>query len=366
MAHLRSVFGASLLLALVAACGGNNGVGPMKPADPLQTAANVQGISANFSSPMFESFSLAGQYSPAPAGPVGTIRALLSTAAPALAGRPLSFVEGGRAAAALRAALVAPSGGISATVLPDTLLGKTFEWDTVNSTGYVKTDRTGAPTKGVRFILYALNVFGSSPVLPLQEVGYADLIDESTSSVQQLHIVVVGLDPARTYLDYTISGTSTASSGTVTVVGYITNGTRRLDFHCSLTFNATSAAFDIAFDVNAENAHVRLKLTLTQPTATTLRIGVDFRLQFGSEVVTVTGTDTIDTGTGSETGTLTVRVNGGVYATITITDNNVSYTGGGGQQLTGDDLTALQAIFAAINDVLDGFDALLAPAGTIA
>jgi hypothetical protein len=82
--------------------------------------------------------------------------------------------------------------------------------------------------------------------------------------------------------------------------------------------------------------------------------------------VTVRGTDTFDSGTSTETGTLTVLVNGGIYATITIANGSVSYTGGGGQVLTADDYTALNAIFDAIAVMLDSFTALIAPAGTIA
>jgi len=117
--------------------------------------------------------------------------------------------------------------------------------------------------------------------------------------------------------------------------------------------------------VNAADAHVRLRMTLTAPDQNTLRLAINFRLQFGSEVVTVTGTQTLDLTTLSESATLTVLVDGGIYATITETDGSIDFAGGGGQELTADDLTALGAIFDAIATTFQQFDALFAPAGSL-
>jgi hypothetical protein len=247
---------------------------------------------------------------------------------------------------------------VSAVIFPPELLGKTFEWDTT-SVQYQVSDRAGAPANGVRLILYALDL-GGSPIVT-QEIGYADLKDESAGTTQRMHLLVVGATV--TYLDYTVAATpgATAETGTVTVVGYITDGLHRLDFNCPVTLTSTSATLDIAFDVNAENAHVRLQLTVTPIQTSGLRLDIDFSLQFGGEVVTLTGTDTVtDAG---ESGSLTVRVNGGLYATITITNGETSFTGGGGQQLTADDLTALNALFNAFGEVLEHFDDLITPTG---
>src|SRR5216117_4588522 len=111
-----------------------------------------------------------------------------------------------------------------------------------------------------------------------------------------------------------------------------------------------------------QDAHVRLRMTLTAPDQNTLRLAIDFRLQFGTEVVTVRGTENVDLVTLSTSGTVTVLVDGGIYATITETDGSLSFVGGGGQDLTADDYTALNAIFEAIGATLTRFDALFAPA----
>jgi hypothetical protein len=342
---------------LGAACSDGTGPGPAKPVDPLATAANIQGLNTSFGSPAFQSFALAANYSPAATSALGPLRTLLRTAQPAFSGRALTAAESRGAAAAFSAALVP-----NAAVLPPAILGTTFEWNT-STAQYAATARTGAPVNGVRFILYALDVNGA-PIVA-QEIGYADLLDESTSSTQKIHILVVGLNPAVTYLDYTISATATAASATLAAFGYITDGVERLDFNATSTGTASSAAFDIRFDVNAAGAHVRLRFTLTAPAANVLKATVNLRLQFGDELLTVTGSETVNFNTQEDTGTLTVMVNGGIYATVSIVDGNPTYTGGGGQALTADDLTALNAIFAALGTVANQFDALIAPAASL-
>src|SRR6266705_3501049 len=196
---------------------------------------------------------------------------------------------------------------------------------------------------------------------------YADLMDESSGNTQTLHVLVVGTttDPPVTYLDYAVSVTVGTGTASATVVGFITDGIERLDFNAAIGETSGSATFDIRFDVNAADAHVRLRMTLTAPDQNTLRLAINFRLQFGSEVVTVTGTQTLDLTTLGESATLTVLVDGGIYATITETDGSINFAGGGGQQLTADDLTALRAIFDAIATTFQQFDALFAPAGSL-
>src|SRR2546426_7050878 len=46
----------------------------------------------------------------------------------------------------------------------------------------------GAPSNGVRFILYALDLAGQP--IATQPIGYADLMDESSGNTQTLHVLV--------------------------------------------------------------------------------------------------------------------------------------------------------------------------------
>lgn len=359
---------ASALAVLLAACGDDGGTdpGPMRLADPLATAAKIQALQGSFGTAAFQSFSLASTYTPA-AGSLVRLGAILGAAAPTLdAGRALSAPQGRLAAAALAAALGSRSGLQAAPILPPEVRGKTLEWDEAMFR-YVITERAGAPGNGVRFILYALD--GVTPIVA-QEIGYADFLDEDPGSTTraQLHVRVIGTipEPDITYLDYTINVTVTASSASVTVLGYITDGSQRLDFNATGSEDASSATFDVRLDVNAQDAHVRLKVTATAPSSSTLRLGVDLRLQFGGEVVTLTGTETVDFNTFEVTGAHTVRVNGGIYATITISDSGQpSYASGSSQALTADDITALNAVYTAGGAALTRFGELLAPAGLV-
>src|SRR5207247_3721821 len=117
----------------------------------------------------------------------------------------------------------------------------------------------------------------------------ADLMYESSVNTQKLHVLVVGTttDPPVTYLDYAVSVTVGLNSASGAVVGFITDGTQRLDFNAAIAETTTGATFDIRFDVNAADAHVRLRMTFTAPDQNTFRLAINFRLQFGSEVVAV-------------------------------------------------------------------------------
>ncbi len=356
-------------LALLAAACSDNPLAPAKPVDPLATAANVQALGTSFASPPFESFTFATTYVPTATSPLAALQPLLRAAQPTLVTRrALSPTESRLAATALRAALVPSSGGIAASIFPPAVvLGTTYTWN-ATTFQYEANDPAvlpGAPSNGVRFILYALDL-GGQPIAT-QPIGYADLMDESSGNAQTLHILVVGTttDPPVTYLDYTVSGTVGATSASGTVVGFISDGTQRLDFNVAIAQTTGSATFDIRFDVNATDSHVRLRMTLTAPDQNTLRLAIDFRLQFGTEVVTVRGTETVDLVTLTTSGTVTVLVGGGIYATITETDGSLSFVGGGGQTLTVDDYTALNAIFEAIGATLTRFDALFAPAASV-
>lgn len=360
----RFALAPSLAMALLlAACGDGTGPGPTKLADPLATAAKVQALDAIFSSPAFDSFRFARNYFSTGTGPLAALRTLLRAARPALADGPtMSPME--RQLSAAAAAFARPAGSATAAVLPPELRGQTFAWN-ATTFQYEATQRPGAPPNGVRFILYALDP-GGAPIVT-QEIGYVDLMDESSGATDRLHTRVVGTtsDPPVTYVDYTVSVTATTISGTVTVVGFVTNGTRRLDFNAVVTASETSITVDIRFDVNADDVHARLELTFTEPTPSTLKVTVDSRLQLAAEVVTVTGSETFDFDTFESTGTYTVRVNAGIYATITITDGEPSYAGGGGQELTADDVAALSAIYEATYAMLARLLDLVAPGGPV-
>src|SRR5256886_10122792 len=228
-----------------------------------------------------------------------------------VAGRALSLAESRRAATALRAALVPSSGAVAASIFPPGVVwGTTYTWN-ATTFQYEANDPAvvpGAPSNGVRFVLYALDLAGQP--IATQPIGRADFMDESSGNTQTLHVLVVGTttDPPVTYLDYAVSVTLGANTANVAVVGFITDGIERLDFNAAIGETSGSATFDIRFDVNAADAHVRLRMTLTAPDQNTLRLAINFRLQFGSEVVTVAGTQHLELTTLGASANLTVLV----------------------------------------------------------
>src|SRR5437867_6126350 len=109
-------------------------------------------------------------------------------------------------------------------LFPVGVAGKTYEWD-FGTLAYADKGRTGAPSTGVRFILYAIDPLTGYPANPLVEVGYLDLIDETGSGSPKLHVIVAGVGGTPVYVNYTVTISSQSfTSAKITTAGYITNG----------------------------------------------------------------------------------------------------------------------------------------------
>ncbi|HEY3221059.1 MAG TPA: hypothetical protein VGJ80_10025 [Gemmatimonadales bacterium] len=341
---------------LAAACGGGDGgTGPGQLADPAATAAKIAALDDAFETPSFASFAFAATYVPAASVSLNALHAALAAAAvPTPDHRP--------AFETLRPSLPARSASGSSAIFPPEVLGKTLEWSSTSGI-YEATARAGAPANGVRFILYSLGTNGQ-PVTPLQEIGYVDFKDESAAGTDRLHItVVVG---TTTFVDYTIAfsfGSSTSFN--YGLAGFVTDGTRRLDLSIAFDGNDTNSSVDIRFDLNAENAHIRLTETVVTLSDSSFRLTMDTRVQLGSEVIATAGSATVTvSGTSfTVTGTYTVTVNGRDYATITQSGDGtvVAYRYAGGRDLTSDEIAALNAVFSAVSDLLIRMFDLLLP-----
>ena len=319
------------IMLLAAACGGD-GTGPGN-GNPGVTAAKLEALDDPFDTPTFLSFRLAAGFTPVASASLSDLRAAMSAVQAGPGIQPaVSF---------LRHTLDRRSVAGSAMFLPPEILGKTYEWNAVSGT-YEATTRAGAPANGVRFILYALGGTGL-PATPLQEIGYADFKDESTPSLEKLHIVVVA--NGTRYVDYTIAVDTATSS--FTMVGFVSDGSRRLDFGLTLSGTATVVSEELTFDINAENAHVRLTATIEFLSETSYRSTLDYRFQFGAEVATVTGIVNQD---GSVvTGGFTITLNGRDIATYDAAGGQWSRPGGGA--LSQNDLQAVAEILSAAGNL---------------
>ena len=257
-----------------------------------------------------------------------------------------------------------PEGSAAApsfAVLPAEALGAVYEWDP-GTQRYVKGAGSG-PVNGVRFVLYAVNPLTRLPTEPLNPVGYADFLDESTGSTNHLRVVVVGNDDV-TYANYLVSGTSSTTSASASASGFITNGTRRLDFTAQLAADNSEITLDYALDLSEPDVIAALGIVLSFSGETAV-IEHTFRLTRGNETVVLDGTLTFAAvgETYSATANFTVRVNGGLFATITgssASGTAVSYTmtGPNGRALTAEERNALERLFEAPSQ-LEGLITLL-------
>jgi hypothetical protein len=367
---MRLLLRAGLVLGLAAAAC-KDSVGPKSLADPQATTAQMEALDGLFDNAPLNSFSaVSGDIAPVAPARVAALRALVSASNPlsqSSALRPFAKgVETSRLLRQLAPALISTS---AAALFPPDVVGKTFEWNATTDM-YEATARAGAPSNGVRFILYAIDPFTHAPVEPVSEVGYVDLADESSGSTARVHVTVVG--GSTVYVDYTVAVESLSmTSGRISAAGYITNGagspdTLRFNGKVTVSASQTSATItqDVSFDVNSRDAHIRLieQVTFTQ---TTLTLRIYFSFKHGAETVTLEGKLTIDQVTGSATGTFTSKVNGGRFATCNVTADansyNLSCQGADADGLNADEQAALQRLGDAAGHMSEVLGGILGP-----
>ncbi len=369
---MRSLLCAGLALGLAtAAC--KDSVAPKSLANPQATTAQMAALDTLFDVSALNSFSaLSGDIAPVAPARLATLRALAAASNPLARSSALRpYTQGLESARMVRQLLPTLTDANAAALFPPEIVGKTFEWN-VTTDVYEPTTRTGAPSTGVRFILYAVDPLTSMPVEPLVEVGYVDLNDESTVSVAKLHVTVAGLGGTPVYVDYRVTLESlSATSARITSTGYITNRASSPD---TLRFNgvitvagSTSSASvtqDVTLDVNSRDAHIRLyeQVTITQ---TTVSLRISFRFQHGAEVVTLDGNLEFDDLAQTANGTITVKVDGGMMATCTVAADANSYNltceGADADGLNADEQGALHAIGDAVGKVQEVFNGLFGP-----
>jgi hypothetical protein len=348
----------TLLATACVALTGCGESGPDAPFNPSGTSGDLAALNATFESPTFASFSwFSPQFDAALGGST-----LVSTSSGAFNFRRATTAGEYRAAAARTARNLAalvrkgPNESFSASSasIPSELAGKTFEY--VDGS-YVATARTGAPSNGVRFILYAVDPVTFTPVEPLVETGYVQLSDLSGGTTQAARVLVVS--GTTTYLDYTVSFTATTTSGQVTVNGYVTDGALRANL--LLRSTVTSAGgLTLLYRVTVPERDVLVNLTITAEGLDQEAASIEMSLTMSGPngAVRLSGTFT-QTG-----GTLSVSVNGEAYATITSTGaGEPTITGADGEQLTEEDVDAIHGVFDMTGEAFTSFDAMIMPVG---
>ena len=343
----RSLAAAGLALAL-AGCS-SDGSAP-SAFNPQGTAADMAAAQDAFASDPTASFAAVG-------GDISVVlngSPLVASSAALALSRPSKASE--RYARQIAALVPAGGSGIQASVvaIPSAVAGKTFVWDESTDT-YVASDLSGAPSNGVRFLLYAVDPVTLRPVEPVVEIGYVDVIDQSTSSLANVRIKVVEGDV--TYLDYQVVVSGTTSSGLITISGFAFNGTTRANFTLKNTVSENNGGIVIVLDYSLDIPSRGLSVDWTATFgAVSGSLTLDLTVSGPNGDVRLVGTKGADGG-----GTFTVKVNGDTFATITVTAGTLVVTGATGDPLTPDEEQALEAVFDSFEGSLYAFSALLMP-----
>ena len=342
------------LVVLAAACSEST-----TPFDPVALSQNTDEIiNAMDDSPAMQSMGVLGEKMTAGAPAQGAAW-LVAASLPQMAVTSGGFPAwaAGRLEA-VQAALPAFSAVASEAVIPPAALGKTFTYNTGTSS-YELSARTGAPATGVRFILYAVNPLAHTVVTPLNEVGYVDLLDESSGTTAQLHLqAYITASGSTPLIDYTasatIQGSPTAPTGaTVTATGHVSDGTNTVEFDLGQTFSTTSGIhveYTLAVPEKDVEVAFTATYTLTQQATVTLTVNHGGN----TTVVAASGTAASITGT--------IKHNGDVVVNITGAATNPVFTDASGNQLTQEQVAALQKLFDFTDKLLEHVDEMLAPA----
>jgi hypothetical protein len=275
-----------------------------------------------------------------------------SGAAPAFSVAPFDPAEGTAATANrlrdLRTLLPSFGGTGTLALFPVDLLGATFVYNPDLGRYEIDAEATGAPEDGVRFILYAVDPIAREVVLPLNPVGYLDLIDVSTASADAVRLLaVVG---STTYVDYTASAAVGTTSATISAAGFLSNGTDQIDFDMSITATLSQASLD--YQLSGGDGSVRLQATLGQEDTLDARLTV----QGGGDTIVLDITITPSTVEGE------IAYNGDVVVTVAGTPEAPTFTKPDGTALTQDEIDALMAFGEIVEVLFDAFDNLLWPA----
>ena len=351
----RSVTLLAAACVALSACGDS---GPEAPFNPTGTTEDIAAVHDAFSSSAFASFSTFSVYFGAALGtsPMvsGSAEAFNFRRATDAGEFQAAATRNARRVAALMQGRATASLSASSAAIPDETAGMTFEY---NGAEYVPTDRSGAPSNGVRFIIYAVNPITLQPATPLQEVGHVQITDLSGSTSQAARVVVVS--GGITYLDYTVTATATVTGGVLSVAGYVTDGEHRANVNLRSTVNeAAGLTLLYSVDVPLRDVSIDLTMTTTGLDPETATVGIDLGMSGPNGTVSMSGQFTADGGT------ITVRVNGDVFANVVSSGaGEPSITGADGQPLTAEDEAAFQNIFALTGEAFITFDVMLLPIG---
>jgi hypothetical protein len=260
---------------------------------------------------------------------------------------------GNRWEAATAAEAFAAAGPASGPLVPVDYLGRTYDRGV---DGYEHDPaRTDAPANGVRFILYEVDPITREP--GSTEIGYVDLLDESTTLAYVARVVVVTGGVER--INYTVSAVIGVQTLGFTVSGFVSDGTDEVDVDLAVTFvtalAVTTATVDHLISIPRRDFEVDATVVFAFNRETLQgSLDVDATFMQGAHTVTVAGVVTFSEGDlPTEGGTLELHVDGPLFATITVDGETITVQNATGGELTTVEARAVREIFDRIDDLFD-------------
>ncbi|UCF18990.1 MAG: hypothetical protein JSU87_13810 [Gemmatimonadota bacterium] len=234
--------------------------------------------------------------------------------------------------------------------IPVGALGKTFVYNTETSAYEIDPTRTDAPANGVWFILYAVDPIIGQPILPLREIGHIEIIDTSSFPTANIGLTAV-IDDVGTLIDVDVSGTFTSQTIDLDFSGTLSDGSQSLTFDIDVTgsetafninFSLTFAPYTISFIFSGDaSGGGSITATLSEAGGGQIRF-----------LLTVDAAGTI----GSESG---IYYNSDRVAIISGNIESPVITNGAGDPLTQEELTALRELFEGLGAVFELFQGLV-------
>ena len=340
-----SALGLALAVGLTACDDGSTGPGADGPFDPTTSAADLQVVEDAFDTPVFASLgSMSGNFSRIQGAPA--LASVLSDAGWDLVTAGESWqlkAAGERVAGALYSASAA-----EVVLIPDGYRGRTYDYNP--DIGYVFNEsRTGAPTNGMRFILYEVNPITHEP--GTTEIGYVDLLDESTDLAGVVRIVVVSGETQ--FMNYTVSATALVGSISFTIDGFVSDGTDIVNLDLTTSFESTFATetVTLTYGIEIPSRSFTMSATMVMEFSSETAQGtvtVDVQFQQSTHSVQIQGSFALSD---VESGSLNVLVNGDLFATIAISGETITITDGSGAALSVEQSQALE-------NIMDSFEGL--------
>lgn len=343
---------AATLLVGTAACDSATAPTTAKKIDPAATLADYKAVERVFTTDGWVGLRALGGRSPLAASvAVTALRAL-----PQLDGTS----SGRRFATSFFRELAAShstNAPLAKKLISPTNLGRTFVYDPILDQYVVDSKRTGAPSNGVRFILYVVD--DAKHPIPSKEIGYADLLDEGTTAGETVVLRLIAVERGKTRIDYRTSVLLGTSSDRIDVNGFaVDDDGTQLDFKIGVvgTQRGGKTLIDATFDLKVVARNFRV-----QGSVTGVEEGKD-----GGGAINITaqhGPNSFQVDVTGDGRTIkgTIYLNGKPFVTVSGDAKSPTLIGPSGKPVSEQELQVVAAVIHVVDDVFALVEDLVKP-----